>query len=89
MLTDAEPQIETRALALTSLALAFSTVSLLAKTKRISKPEADDLFQGVLEVLESFPADIDPAVQVARQLVDAMAQVVATGGTFAPKADRT
>jgi hypothetical protein len=89
MLLDAEPNIETRAIALASIGLVFTLITHLHKKGLIPKVDAEDLFQGVLETLENFPGANDPAAQAARQLVDGMAQVVATGGTFEPKADRT
>jgi hypothetical protein len=82
MVSDAEPEIETRALALTSIALAFSTIRVLRKSRRLSKIETDGLFAGVLEVLESFPVATDPALQTARQIVDHMARIVANDGVY-------
>jgi nicotinamidase-related amidase len=68
---------------------AFTLITHLHKKGLIPKPDAVDLFQGVLETLENFPAATDPVLQATRQIVDALAQVVATGGTLEPKADRT
>lgn len=76
MLSDAEPEIETRALALSGVALAFSTISILRKSRRLSRVETDDLFKVALGVLESFPVASDPALQTARQIVDKMAQML-------------
>jgi hypothetical protein len=71
------------------MTLSFSLVTLLYKQGKITKAEMDDLFQGVLETLENSPLATDPAVGIARVLIDGMAQVAATGGTLAPKANRT
>jgi hypothetical protein len=80
---------EARGLAIAGTSMCFSLVTLLFKKGVIRKAEMDDFFEGVLETLEKHLAPTDPAVKVARGIVDGMAQVAATGGQSEPKADRT
>jgi hypothetical protein len=89
MLRDSDPGTETRAIALVSLGLVFSLITHLHKKGLIPNIDTEDLFEGVLKVLENFHDANDPAFQTARQLVDYMALILATDGTFFPKPDRT
>ena len=76
-----------KGLALAAMALSFATIALLSKSGRLTKIETDDLFQEVLETLESMPGATGPAVGIARQQIDRMARIAATHGTLSPKSD--
>jgi hypothetical protein len=80
---------DTRALAMAASTLVFALITHLSKRGIIPTPDAVDLFQAALEVLETIPPASDPGVDKARQLIDGFAQIVATHGTLAPKADQT
>jgi hypothetical protein len=88
MSSDAASENETRGIALAGLLIAFAHISYVDKKGIIPKPDAVDLFQGALEIVEIYPAN-DPGIPVARQLVDFLARIVATGGTLGPTANRT
>jgi hypothetical protein len=79
---------EARGLSIASASLCFGLVTLLYKKGLIQKADMDDFYEGVLGTLEKDLSPTDPAVKVARGLVDGMAQVAANLGNLSPKADR-
>ena len=79
---------EARGLSISSSGLCFALVTLLFNKGIIQKADVDDFFESVLVTLETDLTPTDPAVRIARDIVETMAQA-ATSGASAPKTDRT
>lgn len=76
---------ETEGVALAGMSLAFGVISRLQQKGLLTKEDVQGLFEGVLQSLEQDNPDPNsPGTRIARALVDAMAQVAATGGTMKP-----
>jgi hypothetical protein len=84
-----DPLDEARGLSIASTSLCFALVTLLFNKGIIQRADMDDFFESVLESLETDLTPTDPAARIARSIIDSMAQVAATGGESAPKADRS
>lgn len=76
---------ETRAIGLVGMAFAYGLIAKLTAKGLLTKDEMSEVFEGVLSTLESTQAPNDPAIPVARVLVDAMAQIAATNLRVPPQ----